>query len=486
MCGCERLGGECMRRTKIVVTLGPSTDDAETLTKMIAAGVDVVRVNFSHGKGDDQKKRIELAREAAKQAGKIISVLADLQGPKIRISRFKSDSIVLNPNQEFILDANLANEEGTESAVGIDYKQLPEDVKPDDTLLLDDGRIVLKVNRIEDGRIHCVVVEGGKLSNNKGINRLGGGLSAKALTEKDKRDIKIACSLDVDYIAISFPRSAEDVAEARMLVQQHNGTAAIIAKIERNEAVTAIDDIIIASDGVMVARGDLAVEIGDAEVPAVQKHIIHRARSLDRPVITATQMMESMIYNTVPTRAEVSDVANAILDGTDAVMLSAETAVGKNPLTVVTTMARICTGAEKHPRTYQSKHRVECHFQRVDEAIAMATMYTANHMHIKAIIALTESGATPLWMSRIRSGIPIFGFSRHLKTLQKMTLYRGVYPIPFDATKIHRPDVNRAAVTELEKRKYVKSGDFVIITKGSSMGIHGGTNALKIVRVGDV
>lgn len=475
-----------MRRTKIVVTLGPSTDDPAILTKMIEAGVDVVRVNFSHGKTEEQKKRIELARSCALKAQKTIGVLADLQGPKIRVSKFKSGSISLSPEQEFILDAHLGNEEGTEHTVGIDYKQLPEDVKSNDTLLLDDGKIVLTVEKIKDGKIYCRVKEGGTLSNNKGINRLGGGLSAKALTEKDKRDLKTACALDVDYIAISFPRSPEDIAEARMLVQQNNGAAAIIAKIERTEAVGAIDDIIIASDGVMVARGDLAVEIGDAEVPAVQKHIIQRARSLDRPVITATQMMESMIYNTVPTRAEVSDVANAILDGTDAVMLSAETAVGKHPVTVVQTMDRVCKGAEKNPRTYMSKHRVECHFQRVDEAIAMATMYTANHMHIKAIITLTESGATPLWMSRIRSGIPIFAFSRHVKTLQKMTLYRGVYPIPFDATKIHRPEVNSAAVAELKQLGYVKQGDFVIITKGSSMGIHGGTNALKIIRVGDV
>jgi pyruvate kinase len=368
--------------------------------------------------------------------------------------------------------------------VGIDYKELPNDVYTGDTLLLDDGRIIFHVEHVQGSEIHCLVEVGGILSNNKGINRLGGGLSAKALTEKDKQDIKTACDLKVDYIAVSFPRTAEDIKEARSLIHEAGGTAGIIAKIERQEAVHAIDEIILASDGVMVARGDLAVEIGDAEVPGVQKNIIHRARTLDRPVITATQMMESMIHSTVPTRAEVSDVANAILDGTDAVMLSAETAVGCYPVEVIETVARICLSAEKHPRTTTSKHRLESHFLRIDEAIAMATMYTANHMNIKAIIALTESGMTPLWMSRIRSGIPIFGLSRHVRTLRKINLYRGVYPIEFDATQIERPEVNSRAVQELLNKGLVSRGDLVIITKGTSMGVHGGTNSMKIVEVG--
>lgn len=473
-----------MRRTKIVATLGPATDDPNVMEQMIQEGVDVVRLNFSHGDEAALRRRVELVRESAEKKGKVVSILADLQGPKIRIARFKTGYITLTKGQEFILDAQHPTNDGTEEIVGIDYKELPQDVHPGDTLLLDDGRIVLIVNQVKDSKIVCRVDVGGLLSNNKGINRLGGGLTAKALTEKDKKDIKIAKDLDVDYIAISFPRSAEDIHEARQLMNAVGLTAGIIAKIERNEAVAAIDEIILASDGVMVARGDLAVEIGEAEVPAVQKHIIQRARTLDRPVITATQMMESMITNTVPTRAEVSDVANAILDGTDAVMLSAETAVGKNPVTVITTLNRICIGAERNPRTQVSRHRVECHFERVDEAIAMGTMYTANHMNIKAIIALTESGATPRWMSRIRSGIPIYGLSRHEKTLLKMTLYRGVYPILFDATKVHHPEINQLAIHELQERGYVQTGDLVIITKGSAMGIHGGTNSMKIVEVG--
>lgn len=473
-----------MRRTKIVATLGPSSDQDEILEKMILAGVDVVRINFSHGSIEDQRQRVERVRKCAKKLGREVAILADLQGPKIRIARFKDHHVNLMRGQEFILDASLDQNAGSEKSVGIDYKELPKDVHKGDTLLLDDGRIVFSVTAVAEDKIICTVDVGGLLSNNKGINRKGGGLSAKALTQKDKTDIKTACQLDVDYIAVSFPRSGEDMKEAKSLIKAAGGDIAVIAKIERQEAVAAIDEIILASDAVMVARGDLAVEIGEAEVPGVQKHIIHRARSLDRPVITATQMMESMIHNTMPTRAEVSDVANAILDGTDAVMLSAETAVGLYPVEVIETVSRISLGAEKHPRTLISKHRVECHFERGDEAIAMATMYTANHMKIKAIIALTESGATPLWMSRIRSGIPIFGLSRHLKTLRRMTLFRGVYPILFDATKIHRPEINHFAVAELKQKNLVREGDLVIITKGSAMGVHGGTNSMKIVEVG--
>ena len=350
--------------------------------------------------------------------------------------------------------------------------------------MLDDGRIVMQVQHVEGPRIHCKVIVAGELSNNKGINRLGGGLSAESLTDKDRADIKEAVRLQADYLAISFPRNADDVKEARTLLKAAGGTAGIMAKIERAEAVKNIDEIIKTADGVMVARGDLGVELGDAELPGVQKHIIHTARSLNKPVITATQMLETMTYNTIPTRAEVSDVANAVLDGTDAVMLSQETAVGKYPDKAVAAMDRICLSAEKNPITRRSRHRPEAHFKYVDEAIAMATMYTANHLDIKAIIALTESGTTPLWMSRIRSSIPIFGLSRHVGTQRRMALYRGVYPVPFDATHIDRRILNQAAISELEKRSILKEGDLVVITKGDLIGIHGRTNSLKIVTVG--
>lgn len=475
-----------LRRTKIVVTLGPATDDPNVLDQLILAGIDVVRVNFSHGSHEEHQKRIEAVRKCASKHEHNVGILADLQGPKIRISKFKKNKINLKEGTKFILDAAMAVDAGTEECVGIDYKELPHDVKTGDTLLLDDGRIVLSVVNVEGTQIICQVIVGGELSNHKGINRQGGGLSAGALTDKDRIDLKFAASLQVDYIAISFPRSAQDVNETKALLQAEKSNAGVIAKIERTEAVTNIDEIIKASNGVMVARGDLAVEIGEVEVPAVQKLIIHRARALDKPVITATQMMETMIHNTVPTRAEVSDVANAVLDGTDAVMLSAETAVGDHPAKVVTTMSRICLSAEKSPRTQISRHRMEEHFSFVDQAIAMATMYTANHLDIKAIIALTESGSTPLLMSRIRSGIPIYGLSRQQITLGKMTLYRGVHPIYFDVTKCKPTEINRSAVAELQKRNFLREGDLVIITKGDFMGVHGGTNAMKIIRVGEI
>lgn len=476
-----------IKRTKIVATLGPSTDSPEMLKKMIAAGLDIIRTNFSHGSPNDQRERIELIRKLAKESDRHIGVLADLQGPKIRISCFKKNAVRLHVGDKFTLDADLDSKAGDEKQVGIDYKELPNDVKQNDILLLDDGLIVFKVLDVNAKQIHCEVMVGGMLTNNKGINRQGGGLSAKALTEKDKEDIKTAAACGVDFIAVSFPRNADDMLEARSLIDAAGGQDInIIAKIERVEAVANIDEIIKASDGVMVARGDLSIEIGDAEVPAVQKRIITRARALDRPVITATQMMESMTESAIPTRAEVSDVANAVLDGTDAVMLSAETAVGKHPDIVIEAVARACRGAEKHPVMQRSDHREDLRFERVDEAIAMASMYTANHLGIKAIIALTESGATPLWMSRIRSGIPIYGLSRLESTLRKMSIYRGVYPIYFDVTTKNRDEVNRDSVAALQQRRLVHDGDYVIITKGDHLGMLGGTNAMKIVKVGEV
>ncbi|OAI48136.1 pyruvate kinase [Gammaproteobacteria bacterium SCGC AG-212-F23] len=473
-----------LRRTKIVVTLGPSLDDPDVLRRVIEAGADVFRANFSHGTVETHEKRIAMVRKLADKYERSIAILADLQGPKIRIARFKNEKIFLEEGQIFILDPALDTHAGTEHTVSLDYKNLPNDVYVDDTLLLDDGRIVMQVQKIENNRIHCKVLVGGELSNNKGINRLGGGLSAEALTDKDRADLKEAVRLEADYIAISFPRNADDIKEARALLRAAGGSAGIIAKIERAEAVTNIEEIIQVADGIMVARGDLGVELGDAELPGVQKMLIQAARSLNKPVITATQMLESMTYSTIPTRAEVSDVANAVLDGTDAVMLSQETAVGKYPDKAVAAMDRICLSAEKNVSTKISGHRLECHFKYVDEAIAMATMYTANHLNIAAIISLTESGTTPLWMSRIKSGIPIYGFSRHKATQRRMALFRGVYPIPFDATHIDKRVLNQTAVAELQKRAILKEGDLVVITKGDLIGIHGKTNSMKIFTVG--
>jgi pyruvate kinase len=471
-----------MRRTKIVATLGPATDAPGMLENIISAGVDVVRINFSHG-SDMIHARVNAVRECAQKLGKQVGIMGDLQGPKIRIARFQKSKILLEKSAQFILDASFPSNAGTDVCVGIDYKDLPNDVFPQDTLLLDDGRIVLTVKKVENQRIICQVAVGGELSNNKGINRLGGGLSATALTEKDKADIITASEAKLDYVAVSFPRNAQDMLLAKQLLQAAGSHAGTVAKIERAEALTNIDEIISASDGVMVARGDLAVEIGEVEVPAAQKHIINRARALNKPVITATQMMESMIQNPIPTRAEVSDVANAVLDQTDAVMLSAETAVGQYPEKVVETMARICVAAEKDRTTQISNYRMEMQFARIDEAIAMAAIYTANHLGIRAIIGLTESGATPLMMSRLRTGIPIYGLSKQDSTLAKMTLYRDVYPLYFDGNAVPVEQTDAECIALLKSKGVVNAGDLILLTKGDYSGVHGGTNTLKIIRI---
>ncbi len=476
------------RRTKIVATLGPSSNTPEAIEQLIRAGVNVVRLNFSHGSAEEHRQRAELVRYHARKLGRFVAILGDLQGPKIRIARFADTKVELKSGQTFVLDAGLDKNAGDNNQVGIDYEALVNDSTPGNVLLLDDGRVVLEVTAVEGQRVICKVVVGGPLSNNKGINRQGGGLSAAALTEKDKADIITAAAIDVDYLAVSFPRDADDMHQARQLMEAAGGKAGLVAKIERAEAVAddnILDAIIKASDAVMVARGDLGVEIGDAELIGVQKHIIDRARSLNRVVITATQMMETMITQPMPTRAEVFDVANAVLDGTDAVMLSAETAAGSYPIETVEAMSRVILGAEKHPQAHTSKHRVNESFEQIDESIAMAAMYTANHLDgIKAIICMTESGDTPLLMSRIRSDQPIYAFSRNLRTQNRVALFRGVKTVPFDSATMPNEDVNQRAVDELLAREVVADGDLVIITKGDYVNAHGGTNTMKVVRVG--
>ena len=473
------------RRTKIVATLGPATDSLDVMRAIIHAGVDVVRLNFSHGEPAEHERRLQLVREAAAAEGKDVGVLGDLQGPKIRIEKFKAKKVTVKDGQRFTFDAALPDDDGDETQVGLTYKDLPKDVKTGDLLVLGDGEISMRVIEVIGPRIICTVVNGGEVSNHKGINRQGGGLSAGALTDKDHEDIRLAAKLGVDYLAVSFPRDAADIEQTRILLNAAGGRAGIVAKIERSEAIANLDSIILASDAVMIARGDLAVEIGDAELPGVQKLIVHRARDLNRTVITATQMMESMIHSPVPTRAEVLDVANAVMDGTDAVMLSGETATGKYPVKTVEAMARVCIGAEKQRLTQRAGPRAVKHFKSVDEAIAMAVMYTANHMDVKAIIALTESGSTALWMSRISSGIPIYAMTRHETTRRRVTLCRGVYPVAFDVTHTDPDHVLKDAADELKRQKVVKDGDFVICTKGEFSGITGGTNSLKIIRVGE-
>ncbi|RRJ85420.1 pyruvate kinase [Aestuariirhabdus litorea] len=475
-----------IRRTKIVATLGPATDDPVVLERLLLAGVNMVRLNFSHGDADSHRQRARQVREICQRLGISVAVLGDLQGPKIRISRFRTGKVVLKRDAPFCLDAGLEKEAGDEGSVGIAYKELPADSKPGDILLLDDGRIVLEVERIEGSRIHTRVRVGGELSNNKGINRQGGGLSAPALTDKDKQDIVLAAEIDIDYLAVSFPRSAEDIEQARSLLREAGGSAFLMAKIERAEAVAdddTLDSIICASDAVMVARGDLGVEIGDAELIGKQKEIIARARKLNRVVVTATQMMESMIHNSLPTRAEVFDVANAVLDGTDAVMLSAETATGDDPCGVVEAMSRICIGAQTHRSVTISRHRVDTTFSTVEEAIAMAAMYSANHLEgVSAIVCLTESGTTPLLMSRISSGLPIYAMTPHPATQRRVALYRGVEPVPFTIEELPEGELALRALNLLRERGAIREGELVILTRGDQLGVGGGTNSLRIYR----
>lgn len=474
-----------MRRTKIIATMGPSTDKPGMMEKMVDAGVDLFRVNYSHQTHLEHRERADALRDIGSRNGLEVGLIADLQGPKIRLERFKNGRILLHEGDEFTLDPSLPGSAGDESQVGVTYRSLARDVKPGDVLLVDDGRIILEVVGVAKTQVRCKVVLGGKLSDNKGINLKGGGLSAGTLTRKDRKDLLHGVEIGADYFAVSFVSTAADIDQARSLLQKAGSDAGIIAKFERVEALENADAIIEAADAIMIARGDLGVEIGDASLPPVQKKLIVQAQDMDRPVITATQMMESMIYNPVPTRAEVFDVANAILDGTDAVMLSGETSIGMHPDRVVKAMARICEETEKQKETRESHHRISQEFKRIDEAVAMSAMYAANHIKASAIAAWTETGSTCLWMSRISSGIPILAFTRNASTMRKVRLYRDVYPIYFDITHTDPLEANREIIAVLLKRKLVSKGDIVLITKGDLKGRGGGTNNLKIIRVGE-
>ena len=471
------------RHTKIVATLGPASSSPEVLERMVASGVNVVRMNFSHGTAEDHLARARTVREAAARQRQIVGLLADLQGPKIRIGKFAEGAVMLAEGASFILDAQC--KEGSAERVGLDYKELTRDVRPGDTLLLDDGRLKVRVEAVRGSEIHTRVQVGGKLSNNKGINRQGGGLSAPALTAKDMEDIKTAAALGVDYVAVSFPKNAADMYMARQLLRAAGSKAALIAKIERVEAVDNLQEILEASDGIMVARGDLAVEVGDAAVPALQKKMIRLARDYNKLTITATQMMESMISSPVPTRAEVSDVANAVLDGTDAVMLSAETAAGSYPVETVESMARICVEAERSTDITLEREFLDRVFNRIDQSIAMAAIWTAHHLKVKAIAALTQSGSTALWMSRLNCGLPIYALTPDAEALSRMSLYREVRPLLMQQQHTEREQLLAEAETLLIERGIVERGDLIVLTIGEPIGSIGGTNTLKIVRVGE-
>jgi pyruvate kinase len=471
------------RATKIVATLGPASSELAVLEKMILTGVNVVRVNFSHGTAQEHSRVVGLVREVAVRLGRDIGVLADLQGPKIRIGKFAEGKVALVEGDRFIFDIDC--ELGDETRVGLDYKDLVHDVKAGDTLLLNDGRMIMRADRVTDRTIECTVTIGGVLSNRKGINRQGGGLSAPALTAKDMDDIKTAVALEADFVAVSFPRNASDMYMARELTRAAGGRALMIAKIERYEAIGNLEEILKASDGIMVARGDLAVEVGDAAVPALQKRMIRMAKDLNKLTITATQMMESMIESPVPTRAEVSDVANAVLDGTDAVMLSAETAAGKYPVETVSAMARVCDEADRSGSFLLDKEFLNRTFGRIDQAIAMAALFTAAHMKVKAIVSLTQSGSTALWMSRLDSGVPIYALTPEEGSRRRMALYREVHPVLMTFKASDRENLLLEAEQKMVELGIVQRGDLVLMTIGSPIGKSGGTNTLKIVRVGD-
>src|SRR5437588_2690391 len=473
------------RGTKIVATLGPASSDHVVLERMIRAGVDVVRLNFSHGTAADHEQRAALVKSIASKTGRTVAILCDLQGPKIRIGKFKDGKVTLEKGQPFILDASL--EIGDGQRVGLDYKELPRDVGPGAVLLLDDGKIVLDVREVRGEQVLTVVRHGGVLSNNKGINRQGGGLTAPALTTKDMEDIRTAVKIQADYLAVSFPKTGADMYMARELMRAAGGKAFLVAKIERAEAVgeSALLDIMRGSDGIMVARGDLAVEVGDAAVPALTTEVVRLGREQNKLTITATQMMESMISSPVPTRAEVSDVANAVLDGTDAVMLSAETASGRYPVEVIEAMDRICRQAEQTQPLSLDAEFLNRVFTRVDQSIAMAALFTAYHLKVKAIASLTESGSTALWMSRLNSGVPIYALTSQPATRYRCALFRDVFPIMVKYVGHDREELLREAEKVLVEHKVVKEGDIIVLTIGEPIGKSGGTNTMKIVKVGE-
>ncbi len=471
------------RLTKIVATIGPASRDPQVLETLIRTGVDVVRLNFSHGTPDDHVQTAADVRRIAASLGRPVGILADLQGPKIRIGKFESGKIQLENGQHLILDAKC--ELGNQERVGLDYKDLPNDVSEGAILLLDDGRIVLEVEDVQGAEIFTIVRQGGVLSNNKGINRQGGGLSAPALTPKDMDDIKTAALIEADFLAVSFPKSASDMYMARQLMRAAGGRALTIAKIERVEAVAALEEILDASDGLMVARGDLAVEVGDAAVPALQKRMIRLAREKNKLAITATQMMESMVHSPTPTRAEVSDVANAVLDGTDAVMLSAETAAGEFPVETVDAMVRICYEAQRSLPITLDQGFLDRTFSRIDQSIAMAALFAAYHLNAKAVAALTSTGSTALWMSRLNCGVPIFGLTEQPAALSRMTLCREVFPLLIPDMGNDRDLLRRKAEERLLEAGVVAKGDLIVLSYGDKMGQSGGTNTISIVRVGE-
>lgn len=475
---------EQQRRTKILATLGPATDPPGVLDELFRAGVNVVRLNFSHGDPSGQAKRAAAVRAAAQRVGAEVGILADLPGPKIRIERFAEGKVALKMGDRFDLLASVDAPPGDASQVGVSYLGLPADLAAGDVLLLDDGLMQLQVTSVEGERIVTTVLNDGVLSDRKGLNKLGGGLSLGALTERDRELIGIAAQIGVDFIAVSFCRNAEDMNEARRIAREHGSEAALVSKIERTEAIENLSEIVEASDVVMVARGDLGVEIGDAELPGLQKKIIKESLARNRVVITATQMLQSMVESPIPTRAEVLDVANAVIDGTDAVMLSAETAAGAYPVRAVEAMARICLGAEKQFENDTDFEKARRDLVHADQAIAMAAMFLTEHIGVRAIVAMTESGGTARHLSRFRAKAPVYAFSRHDGARRRMAMMRDVFPIAFDSRGLAPREAAREASRCLYDRGSLAQGDRIIFTSGDHMEKLGATNTLRLLQIG--
>lgn len=473
-----------IRRTKIIATLGPATDTRESLHAVINAGADVLRLNMSHGPAETHVQRVRMVREVAAELGREVAILIDLQGPKIRIEKFADGMVQLQQGDRFTLDAGDHTTPGTRQRVGVSYAGLPDDLQAGNILLLDDGLISMRVVTINGRKIICEVENGGKLSDRKGINLQGGGLSIAGIAEHDLPHIRLAAELEADYLAVSFPSCAEDMQRARDLLRKAGGQAALMAKIERTEAIRNLEAICDASDAVLVARGDLGVEIGDAELPGLQKRIILTALKLNCIVVTATQMMQSMIENPIPTRAEVLDVANAVIDGSDAVMLSAETAIGRHPAKVVAAMNRICLGAERHFDREGVSLQLNVRFQKIDQAIAMAAMFMAKNVSVQGIVALTESGSTAQWLSRVQSSVPIFALSPNVASRRRMALFRDVYPVAHQPQGADMDQCVKDILQLLWRKGHVRSGDRVIVTMGDTLGNEGGTNTLRLVKLG--